>query len=581
MKKLNLSAVMAAAVLFVACTDQAYNLGRIDTTVGTHVNIKLPVGSIGQITFGDLLDFGEDNDILKVDADGSYRLVVEGCDETFSMEVPEINIGPMHGYAENKSMIPEILQGEVGSAGDPDFLIINNEVEVPCIINFEEDIDNTILCGIGRAEFENANFTCRFTVNIGNATIKAGATLTYPDYMTIAALDDDVTVEDGHIVRFNKDCKSGQGIRFCCTAMDLGRLPEGQGIVDAGGSRMLVMSNLITFKGKVTARRGDFTTIPEALILSYEYEIEKATMKSIEVKCDFSDFIEDISIETGDISDIFSDDYCFDIANPCLSMTMTNESPVDMTIAADIYSQQRGETYCSLNLPADKMQFPAATTTDVFVSARGSGHSAPSVEIVDPAVRDMLKKLPDNILISNVRVAPVQEYFTVTPGQTIDFGVKAGIDTKLEFGPEMKLPCSLDINGFTITVGDDIKCNAPEAKITFDIINSIPASISLGAHATEYEGIPDEEGTYVPCDAVKVQVNGKVEAGTLDTPSTNHIELICSADSLKALESMAGICLDLVVASNSSSAGEPLNSNHGIKVENIKVFFEGDVEGRL
>ena len=574
MKKLNLSAVMAAAVLFAACTDQAYNLNKIDTTVGLDINLKVPVGSIGQITFGDLLDFGENDDILKVGEDGTYRFVMEGFNETYSMEIPEINIGPMHGLAEDEAMVPAILQGENPGM---DYLIIEKDVAVPCNLAFEEVIDNTFLRGVGLAVFKKAEFSCRFTVSAGKATLKAGATMTYPDYMVLEAVDDNVTITDGHIVTFLKDCDSGQDVRFNCKSMDMRKLPEGQGIFNMGDKQKLVMKAQVMLRGKVVAKRGNFGSIPEKINFSYSYDISEAEIESIQLKCDLKGLIGDLRVETEETGKKFNEEnFRFDLANPCITLSMTNHSPVDLSMSADINCFAGGESYCSFSFSPDKMKFPAAATTDAFLSPKGSGHAAPAVEIVEPRMSDMFKKFPEIVELTNINIITGQEYFTVSPDMTMEFEVKAGIDTEVEFGPEFRIPYELNINGFSLTVTDEIKCQVNEAKITFDIINSIPASIALGAHATRL----DDEGNYVPCNAVNVQVNGSVASGTLTNPSTNHIELVCSMDSLDALESMEGICLDIVVEGD-GSASEPLNMNQGIKVENIKAFVNGKVEGRL
>ncbi len=579
MKKLTrYAALAAAAALLCACTDEAYNLNDIDTTIGLDINLKLPVGDIGLLTFGDIVDFGEDNDILKVGEDGTYRFVMEGYSETYSMEVPDITIGPMFGYAEDEALVPAALQGDNPAA---DYLIVEKDVTVPCNLAFEETIDNTFLRGVGLAVFKDTEFSCRFTVSAGKATVKAGATMTYPDYIVLEAVDDNVAITDGHIVTFLKDCDSGQDVRFLCKSMDLSRLPEGQGIINMGDKQKLVMRAQVMLRGKVVAKSGDFESIPSSLRLSYSYEIGRANVESIQLKCDLNGLIGDIRVETEETGKKFNEEnYRFDIANPCITLSLVNRSPVGLQMSADVNCLADGESYCSFNFTPEKMQFPAAATTNAFLSPKGSGHTAPDVEIVEPKLGDMFKKFPETVEITNINLATSDEYFTVTPGMTMEFEVKAGIDTEVEFGPELRIPYELNLNGFNFTVSDDIKCQVGEAKVTFDIINSIPASITLGAHATKYVETPDGVGEYVPCDAVNVQVNGSVVSGTLANPSTNHIELVCSMDSLDDLETMEGICLDIVVEGN-GSASEPFNKNQGIKVENIKVFVNGKVEGEL
>lgn len=574
MKKLNLSAVMAAVVLFVACTDQAYNLGRIDTTVGTHVNIKLPVGSIGQIKFGDLIDFGEDNEILKTGEDGTYRLVMEGYSETFSIEVPDISIGPMSGYAEDEVLLPAILHG--GSLA-PDYTLVEKDVAVPCNLDFEKVIDNAFLRGIGLAVFQDTGFSCKFTVSTGKATLKAGATMTFPDYMELEAVDDNLTVTDGHIVTFAKDCISGQDIRLRCKSMDLRKLPEGQGVISMGDKQKLVMKAQVMLRGKVVARSGDFSPIPEKIHFNYLYEFSKAEIESIQLKCDLKGLVDDIPIDIEDTGRKFNEEgYRFDLANPCITLSVTNNSPVGISMSADVHCSAGGENYCSFSFSPDKMNFPAGTATDAFLSLKGTNHAAPAIDIVDTQMSGMFKKFPEMVEIADINITTDKEYFTVTPDMKLEFKVKAGIDTEVEFGPELKIPYNMVIDGFDFTSGDDIKCQVDEAKITFDIINSIPALITLDADATRLEG----EDTYVPCDDIRLQVNGSVASGTLVNPSTNHIELVFSMDSLAALESVERITLNIVVEGN-GSASEPLNMNQGIKVENIKAFVNGKVEGTL
>ncbi|MBP9987342.1 MAG: hypothetical protein KBT44_05415 [Bacteroidales bacterium] len=574
MKKLNLSAVMAAAALFVACTDQAYNLGRIDTTVGTHVNIKLPVGSIGQIKFGDLLDFGEDNEILKTGEDGTYRLVMEGYSETFSIEVPDISIGPMSGYAEDEVLLPAILHGESLA---PDYTLVEKDVAVPCNLDFEKVIDNAFLRGIGLAVFKDTGFSCKFTVSTGKATLKAGATMTFPDYMELEAVDDNLTVTDGHIVTFAKDCISGQDIRLRCKSMDLRKLPEGQGVISMGDKQKLVMKAQVMLRGKVVARSGDFSPIPEKIHFNYLYEFSKAEIESIQLKCDLKGLVDDIPIDIEDTGKKFNEEgYRFDLANPCITLSVTNNSPVGISMSADVHCSAGGENYCSFSFSPDKMNFPAGTATDAFLSPKGTNHAAPAIDIVDTQMSGMFKKFPEMVEIADINITTDKEYFTVTPDMKLEFKVKAGIDTEVEFGPELKIPYNMVIDGFDFTSGDDIKCQVDEAKITFDIINSIPASITLDADATRLEG----EDTYVPCDDIRLQVNGSVASGTLVNPSTNHIELVFSMDSLAVLESVERITLNIVVEGN-GSASEPLNMNQGIKVENIKAFVNGKVEGTL
>ena len=174
---------------------------------------------------------------------------------------------------------------------------------------------------------------------------------------------------------------------------------------------------------------------------------------------------------------------------------------------------------------------------------------------------------------------------TVSAGATYRFAYDYEVKAPLAFGGELSLEYDTDFDGWNETFNPkddkksdkdkkkDFDLNVEDADVTFDFVNMIPLNLLLTAQAI------DVDGKVLP--GVTVTLSGVVPAGSVEKPGRKALTLNmkASAENMRRLD---GIRMHLKATSKDSQyQGICLNKNQGVRLENMKLRFLGNVDVEL
>ena len=196
-----------------------------------------------------------------------------------------------------------------------------------------------------------------------------------------------------------------------------------------------------------------------------------------------------------------------------------------------------------------------------------------------------MKIVPEQVGLDNIDVKAVDEFVTVSAGATYRFTYDYEVKAPLAFGDELNLEYDTDFDGWNETFNPkddkksdkdkkkDFDLNVENADVSFDFVNMIPLNLVVTAQAI------DVNGNVLP--GVTVTLSGDVPAGSVEKPGRKALTLNMKA-SAENMRKLDGIRMHLKATSKDSQyQGVCLNKNQGVRLENMKLRFLGNVDVEL
>ncbi len=613
-----------------ACVNEAYDLSKgIDTTVDINADISVPLGSTQKILIGDLLEIDQENSMIKADENGDYVISMDGSIDPQKIEIPDINLDNINignndndgGFRVNMDVpIDELVQqlpvGDVSVPEDYRFDNIAVEREASTDINISQPVDYV-------TDIESVDLDAALTVSLsltrsggtgsgGAITMKEGFRLDFPDYISIESPEDtrfSLDRTDNSIVTVSDvSVETGSPLRLDIgiTGIDFTGMPEGQGFMDGSISinDKIVMSGL-----KVSARAISFGNtvddLPTELSLDIDLGIDVAAVRSARLMIDPEVTVEDQTIEvTGERPEFLEGaDVNIDLYNPVITLTVRNDSPLSAALSATITANTEGKDPVSVMLGSQDPDAEDAIVlspgvTPVYISRKpyDPGDIIPGTNGYIPVVKDeignLVSALPDEIVISGIKVQTVQEMMDMEldGSREYTFAMDYSIYSPMAFGEDLLIEYPYDIKGLNDTFNssseetgsgnDGVEIRFTEATVSLTFVNEIPFRLGVTALPIDTDGNVIESGIEISLTDPATGADVSVAPGSINNPGSTSALITVHAD-METVRKLDGFRLDLKGSCDSGFAGQAINKDQGIQLKDISVSIVGGISTEL
>lgn len=592
--------LILSLVSTTSCIDNDYDLNKdIDLTItigGDHLGF--PTSNTEEITLKKIFDLDDDSDIKADAVTGDYSLKKEGDGEETNVTVDEVVIsGSEIDIKETSTEITfskPTIEGYVGtvseSVNDKSSLDIDkNDVteDVVSISNAKTNSNLTI----------NLNFTQNTTVTM--LYIENGFTITLPKYLNVEFKDgslDGYELTDNHILKF-KGTKTithalPLSIPLIITNIDFNELQannenlsldEKQGLYEIGKLRI---NDEILISGKASIDEKDFGDNPQ-VTLDLITKVDMPDMQITEITGIVDPKIDDITIDNvtiDNLPDFLQDDAVkMDIDNPRILLTVTNTSPIDVTISGELQPLKKDKTLAPVTFGKDngkaEVIVPGNATNYVIRLARkeviGSDipeevPSAVDKTVILPDLNNLIETIPDEIAFNNITAKAIQKEKDITLGETYNVTTKYVFDAPLAFGENLNIIYKDTLDEWNEDIQDfEIK----KAIVKIDAKNGIPLAMHLKATAIDVNQDPINEITALVTDDKEITASN----GT-NVVETKDLEIVLTTTVDGAMKRLDGLILE-VTATTGGVTGVNLNEKtQTLKLDNIRIKVPGGVK---
>lgn len=605
--KTTLRAVLccSAAVFAVSCVNEDYDLSKeIDKKINISGDFSAPIGDSELILIGEFLDLDKDDaDVLKMDANGDYYVQVIGNGSATGFYVPSVAIddalvadGGFSASVDREDVVNTYFAGntlpynQIPLPSGVTYSQKFNATETP--IKVDQAVDPTVLDIKSASTSAIARVSIR--INAGKAKV-SGLSLKFPDYLVIGSVSgtDCSFDKNTNILSFTpiEVNTTKRVVTLAINGVDFSKMPKGQGF-DAVNHKIVLDDAIHLSKFSADLKLSDFGTmvsdLPERANIDIVVDVPAVTVKEATIKVNPNVDLGAHMEYVGALPEFVNGQgVVLDLYDPMILLNVKNESPVALTLNADIVSRKGAKKEmvhvgsAGAN-PTEEILIGAKGSTDIFVSCTGKSAPAGSVNVKVPGLSDIMKIVPEQVGLDNIDVKAVDEFVTVSAGATYRFTYDYEVKAPLAFGDELNLEYDTDFNGWNETFNPkdndkeekkEFDITVENADVTFDFVNMIPLNLLVTAQAI------DVNGNILP--GVTVTLSGDVPAGSLEKPGRKALTLNMKA-SAENMRKLDGIRMHLKATSKDSQyQGVCLNKNQGVRLENMKLRLLGNVDVEL
>lgn len=597
-------AAMAFSVLSAtSCVDERYDLSKIDTEAVILKDVALPVGNLKPVTISEFFNIdGSQAYMISADQNGDLMLAFDSdkCMAS-SFTVPDFRISfQEEGFEERKlglrlpdqiagmsvsqlqQLLPEYMKpmSYEDITGRKAFITKGLTTGEECVlpyyvndvkeINLESDLNYEFTLDIKDKNGVNIN-------SYGGAMyIEKGFTIDFPDYFTAVKNDkidgyEMITVGDNkNVIQFTKDVKiaANETIVFDIF-VSKAEIPSGfivDGGVDSEGRKCKKVvidakdpANMIQIEGDVYVDPSDFIKIPSVVEMNMKLAFHGLEIKSALASLNIDVTLPDQNMDMPDVPQLLkSEGVVIDLYDPVLTFHVANPSPLDVYLSAELRGYREGQELACMYFGENGTDAPFTVSKefegDISFSRRGENGM-----IANPMIAQLIRTIPDEVRISDVRVASSKDYVEIIPGKEMDFSLDYSFKAPLAFGPDLCMPLEYVIKELEL---DLEKVGFKSARLAFDVINTIPLALSVDAAVMD--------GDDKISNDVDIEIDGQIEPGSLDSPSDSKITI-----TLKSYKK--GLKIDglkLMMEANCPSPeyhGKVINKDQGIEIRNLTV----------
>lgn len=194
MKKGTVGCLLLSALgITTACVDNSYDLTKdIDMTVTVGGDLTTPGNSSEDITLEDLLEIDTLDSDLKLDAEGNYRLEMDGDPTNSTVKVNDVTVDGAYAEKESKKMtfIKSMLT-DIGEDGKKQTTPLPIEDLNPLWELKNDEVPSDVVQLEYASEIRNSDVSLKLNIagSAKNVRLKAGMTFTFPSYLEVDLTD--------------------------------------------------------------------------------------------------------------------------------------------------------------------------------------------------------------------------------------------------------------------------------------------------------------------------------------------------------------------------------------------------------
>lgn len=579
--------------LGTGCTDNDFDLSKIDTTIGIGGDgLTLPTNSTENIMLDDFLELNN-SDLVSIADNGDYMFHKEGDDCTPAHPNIDKVVVTSQGINNNFKVavvVPPsaLLSGRKLSkrAKKIDLIKAGGKVaEFEYVGNAPKEIEELTSAGVA------APVTIR--VNLSN-DLKSFVpkfkelTLQIPSYMHL-----DITSCSPN--SYSYDPKTGKiTLKDVNTASDI--VIKGE-VTTLDFKATPTTNNKLTFvankknEGKVNMKgeietsisfdeiNANVTSIPSDLHLSAVMSMDDITITSAKGK-----FNPDIdlgnlgNIEINDVPDFLTgDEVNVNLHNPVIELKIGSDIAVTGKVSGTIVATfDNGKPNCSVAIP--KMTIKPNANTRICICKHKEGVNATNYdEVVEvPNLSDIFATIPKTIKFNADASADATQEAEVKLGHQYTITPKYNITAPLAFDAGANISYTDSFDGWNEDIEDCEFAEGTYIELTADIENKLPAYLDVNADAI------DVDGNKMSQDLIEVKVSNSIAAST-DGVQAKTTPIIITLREKKSgmLKKVDGLKYNIKLAAgegNDAIVGKTINAyHHTITAKNIKVKLVGKI----
>lgn len=579
--------------LGTGCTDNDFDLSKIDTTIGIGGDgLTLPTNSTENIMLDDFLELNN-SDLVSIAKNGDYMFHKEGNDCTPAHPNIDKVVVTSQGINNNFKVavvVPPsaLLSGRKLSkrAKKIDLIKAGGKVaEFEYVGNAPKEIEDLTSAGVATP------VTIR--VNLSN-DLKSFVpkfkelTLQIPSYMHL-----DITSCSPNSYSYNP--KTGKiTLTDVSTASNI--VIEGE-VTTLDFKATPTTNNKLTFvankknEGKVNMKgeietsisfdeiNANVTSIPSDLHLSAVMSMDDITITSAKGK-----FNPDIdlgnlgNIEINNVPDFLTgDEVNVNLHNPVIELEIGSDIAVTGKVSGTIVATfDNGKPNRSVDIP--KMTIKPNANTRICICKHKEGVNATNYdEVVEvPNLSDIFATIPKTIKFDADASADATQEAEVKLGHQYTITPKYNITAPLAFDAGANISYTDSFDGWNEDIEDCEFAEGTYIELTADIENKLPAYLDVNANAI------DVDGNKMSQDLIEVKVSNPIAAST-DGVQAKTTPIIITLREKKSgmLKKVDGLEYNIKLAAgegNDAIVGKTINAyHHTITAKNIKVKLVGKI----
>ena len=579
--------------LGTGCTDNDFDLSKIDTTIGIGSDgLTLPTNSTENIMLDDFLELNN-SDLVSIADNGDYMFHKEGDDCTPAHpnidKVVVTSQGINNNFKVAVTVPPSVLlSGRKLSkrAKKIDLIKAGGKVaEFEYVGNAPKEIEELTSAGV------SAPVTIR--VNLSH-DLKSFVpkfkelTLQIPSYMHLnitscSPNSYSYDTKTGKITLTDVSTASNIVIEGKVTTLDFKATPT-------TNNKLTFVANKknegkVNMKGEIETSisfdeiNANVTSIPSDLHLSAVMSMDDITITSAKGK-----FNPDIdlgnlgNIKINNVPDFLTgDEVNVNLHNPIIELEISSDIAVTGKVSGTIVATfDNGKPNCSVDIP--KMTIKPNANTRICICKHKEGVDATNYdEVVEvPNLSDIFATIPKTIKFDADASADatkeaeveLEHQYTITP--------KYNITAPLAFDAGANISYTDSFDGWNEDIEDCEFAEGTYIELTADIENKLPAYLDVNADAI------DVDGNKMSQNLIEVKVSNSIAAST-DGVQAKTTPIIITLREKKSgmLKKVDGLEYNIKLAAgegNDAIVGKTINAyHHTITAKNIKVKLVGKI----
>lgn len=605
--------LLSSLGITTACIDNSYDLTKdIDMTITVGGDLTTPGNSTEDITLEDLLDIDTLDSDLKLDAEGNYRLEMNGDPTISTVKVNDVTVDGATATKTSREMtFTKRMLTDTGEDGKKQTIPLPIEDLNPEWELKNDDVPSDVAQLEYAGDIRNGDVSLKLNV-VGSAQkvrLKAGMTFTFPSYLEVELKDSytkscfSLEKKNGVTVMklLNDYPLTASGSQWYISltkiyfkSVDGITIPNGEGFIrpETAEKGKVYFNVEIPVDGDIYLKEDDFPAGADQVDFSLVSYVDSEDMTMGKVKAivdpeiDFN--VSDVVIEN--LPDFLTDnDVTADLYNPQIYLNVNNQTPVEVNFKATLIALKGKETKATISLGTDRDEFVEGTSIRLKPNNNiiclcphpeeiTTGNSTDTTFIKVETLPDLIKTIPDTIKVDvdENSAQVIQEYCEVELGEEFNVTTDYSIKAPLEFGSEFNISYNDTINGWSKDIED---FEMKEVEVSLNAVNAIPLSLSLSATAIDVHGneMPDVEVS------VKDSNKGETEetyimAGSLDEKKTTSLIItLRTKDGVSRIKNLDGLILSLKGYADPANNERILNKNQTLKLDDLKLRIKGGV----
>ena len=591
-------------LFFASCVDDSYDLSKdIDMTVTIGGNLSIPGSNTEEFTLDQIMDLEDHSDnpedsVIRVDANGDYRLLQKESSDPTDVSIDPVDIA-------NPVCEPATTTLDFTTvAGTAE---LEAEVkDVTMHFTFEKTDVTTDIVSISSAGVDFvANLTLSFdelSQNVDEITLKKGFKIemrmegqTKANNMDLVLLNNNDYELDGQTITFKnaQTIRKGGTLRVPVRFLGIQNFPEGQGLYEPG--HFLMKTNVIA-NGKASTANVGAGNVQVNLV--NDAEVPSFTLQEVTGIFDPDVDITVDPVTVNDVPDFLDEDgNNLDLKNPYIRLTISNETPLDVNLTADIIRVKDGQEDTPIKIgstTADRDSIILCrgaenrpTVSTYYLSREAMPeYDNPSNHIYNIEMGDdiyrLIQTIPDEIKLENIEAKALDKEYTVSLGEdgaqyvvNTDYEINAA----LQFGEQLHIAYKDTINDWG---GDLEDITITRAYVEMDAINGIPLNFKLDAQAIDVNGYVYPNVTVTPKQgtiAAGLKITDGNGTATVSEPTTSKVvlEIACESGEMADLD---GLIINFEADAKNLTPEQrnaTLNKGMTLQLKNIRIRIEGGV----